>query len=273
MGTHKTILFAILLLGVPVVAQERPPAQAAASQTATRKHNLMPTPAVLRFLPGSLNIDSSFSVAVDGFSDDRLRSAIDRASRRLGNQVGFEINRKVSTDSATATLVVKCQGAGKAVPALDENESYWLEVSTRQAVLNAPTAVGIIRGLETLLQLLDRDQTGYFIPAVSIQDKPRFPWRGLLVDVARHFEPPEVMKRTLDGMAAVKLNVLHWHLTDDQGFRVESRRYPELARQGSDGLYYTQDQVREIISYARDRGIRVVPEFDMPGHITSWLVS
>jgi hexosaminidase len=233
----------------------------------------MPTPAVVRFLPGSLNIDNSFNVAVDGFSDERLKSAIDRACRRLGNHVGFEINRKVSTDPATATLVVKCQAAGKAVPAVDENESYWLEVSTRQASLNAPTVVGIIRGLETFLQLLDRDQTGYFIPAVSVQDKPRFPWRGLLVDVARHFEPPEVMKRTLDGMAAVKLNVLHWHLTDDQGFRVESRRYPELAKLGSDGLYYTQDQVREIIAYARDRGIRVVPEFDMPGHITSWLVS
>ena len=268
MGTHKTTLFAILLLGVPVVAQERPPAQ-----VATRKHNLMPTPAVLRFLTGSLNIDSSFNVAVDGFSDDRLKSAIDRACRRLGNQVGFEINRKVSTDPATATLVIKCQGAGKAVPAVDENETYWLEVTTRQAALNAPTVVGIIRGLETFLQLLDHDQTGYFIPSVSIQDKPRFQWRGLLVDVARHYEPPEVMKRTLDGMAAVKLNVLHWHLTDDQGFRVESHRYPELAKMGSDGLFYTQDQIREIITYARDRGIRVVPEFDMPGHITSWLVS
>jgi hexosaminidase len=233
----------------------------------------MPAPAVLRFLTGSLNIDSSFNVAVDGFSDDRLRSAIERACRRLGNQVGFEINRKVSNDSATATMVIKCQGAGKAVAAVDENESYWLEVSTRQAVLNAPAAVGIMRGLETFLQLLDRDQTGYFVPAASIQDKPRFPWRGLLVDVARHFEPPDVMKRTLDGMAAVKLNVLHWHLTDDQGFRVESRRYPELAKMGSDGLYYTQDQIREVIAYARDRGIRVVPEFDMPGHITSWLVS
>src|SRR5215831_16484346 len=268
MRTHKAMLFGILLIGVTALGQDRPSAQPAA-----RKHNLMPTPAVLRFLPGSLNIDSSFNVAVDGFSDDRLRSTIDRACKRLGNQVGFEINRKVSTDSATATLVIKCQGPGKSVPAVDENESYWLEVSTRQAILNAPTAVGIIRGLETFIQLLDRDQTGYFIPSVSIQDKPRFPWRGLLVDVARHFEPPEVMKRTLDGMAAVKLNVLHWHLTDDQGFRVESHRYPELARMGSDGLYYTQDQIREIISYARDRGIRVVPEFDMPGHITSWLVS
>ena len=76
------------------------------------------------------------------------------------------------------------------------------------------------------------------------------------------------MKRTLDGMAAVKLNVLHWHLTDDQGFRVESQRFPKLTELGSDGLYYTQDQVRDVVAYARERGIRVVPEFDMPGHTT-----
>ncbi len=82
----------------------------------------------------------------------------------------------------------------------------------------------------------------------------------------------EVLKRNLDAMAAVKLNVLHWHLTEDQGFRIESKRFPKLHQMGSDGLYYTQDQAREIIAYARARGIRVVPEFDMPGHATSWLV-
>src|SRR5260370_2743573 len=169
MRTHKAILSGILLLAMPAMGQERPSAQ-----SPIKKHNLMPVPAVLRFLPGSLVIDSSLSVAVVGFSDDRLRSAIDRACRRLGNQVGFEINRKVSTDSATATLIIKCQSAGKPVPGVDENESYWLEVSTRQGILNAPTAVGLIRGLETFLQLLDRDQTGYFIPAGSIPDKPRF---------------------------------------------------------------------------------------------------
>jgi hexosaminidase len=84
--------------------------------------------------------------------------------------------------------------------------------------------------------------------------------------------PIEVVKRNLDGMAAVKLNVFHWHLSDDQGFRIESKRFPRLQQQGSDGNFYTQDQVREVIAYARDRGIRVVPEFDMPGHATSWFV-
>src|SRR2546423_3937671 len=83
----------------------------------------------------------------------------------------------------------------------------------------------------------------------------------------------EVLKRNLDAMAAVKLNVFHWHLTEDQGFRVESKKFPKLTSLGSDGLFYRQDQAREIIAYARDRGIRVMPEFDIPGHSTSWLVA
>jgi hexosaminidase len=93
-----------------------------------------------------------------------------------------------------------------------------------------------------------------------------------LIDVSRHFIPIDVLKRNLDGMAAVKMNVLHWHLSDDQGFRVESKRFPKLHEMGSEGLYYTQDEIREFTAYARDRGIRVVPEFDIPGHSHSWFV-
>jgi hexosaminidase len=110
------------------------------------------------------------------------------------------------------------------------------------------------------------------LPAVTIRDQPRFRWRGLLIDVARHYQPIEVLKRNLDAMAAVKLNVFHWHLTENQGFRIESRKFPKLHQMGSDGLYYTQEQAREIVAYAAERGIRVVPEFDMPGHSTAWLV-
>jgi hexosaminidase len=110
------------------------------------------------------------------------------------------------------------------------------------------------------------------VPVVTIQDRPRFPWRGLMIDVARHFMPVEVIKRNLDGMAAVKLNVFHWHLSDNQGFRVESKEFPKLQEMGSDGLFYTQDQVRDVIAYAQERGIRVVPEFDVPGHSTAWFV-
>ncbi len=112
----------------------------------------------------------------------------------------------------------------------------------------------------------------YFIHGVEIQDKPRFPWRGLMIDASRHFMPVDVIKRNLDGMAAVKLNVLHWHLSDDQGFRVECKSFPKLTEMGSDGLYYSQAQIKDIIKYADDRGIRIVPEFDLPGHSTSWFV-
>src|SRR5919107_1717797 len=161
---------------------------------------------------------------------------------------------------------------GHAVPSVEEDESYTLDVTDKQAALRAPTVVGALRGLETFLQLLAGDREGFYVPAVQINDKPRFRWRGLLIDIGRHYEPPEVLKRNLDAMAAVKMNVLHWHLTEDQGFRIESKKFPKLHQMGSDGNYYTQEQARDIIAYAAARGIRVVPEFDMPGHATSWLV-
>jgi hexosaminidase len=178
----------------------------------------------------------------------------------------------LDTDAARATLVVEAQGPGQAVQSETEDESYTLDVSATQAVLRAPTVVGVLRGLETFLQSVDGDRAGFYLPVVAIQDRPRFPWRGILIDVGRHFEPVEVIERNLDAMAAVKLNVLHWHLSEDQGFRVESRRFPKLHELGSDGLFYTQAEVRAVVAYARDRGIRVVPEFDVPGHSTAWFV-
>jgi hexosaminidase len=132
--------------------------------------------------------------------------------------------------------------------------------------------VGVLRGIETFLQLVALDAQGFGAPGVRIEDHPRFYWRGLLIDVARHWMPEDVLKRNLNAMAAVKLNVLHLHLTDDQGFRVESKKYPNLQEMGSDGHYYTQGQIAELVAYARDRGIRIVPEIEMPGHSTSWYV-
>ena len=163
-------------------------------------------------------------------------------------------------------------GPGQTIQSVDEDESYSLDISSSGVRLHAATVVGAMHGLETLQQLIQTDATSYFLPAVSIQDTPRFRWRGLMIDCGRHFMPIEVLKRTLDGMAAVKLNVFHWHLSEDQGFRMESRAFPRLTQLGSDGLFYTQEQAREIVEYARDRGIRVVPEFDMPGHTTAWFV-
>jgi hexosaminidase len=176
------------------------------------------------------------------------------------------------TDSAGATLVIQCAAGTKEVQELGEDESYRLEIGNSGARLTAPTTLGVMRGLQTFLQLVQTTGQGLAVPAVSIDDSPRFPWRGLMIDVNRHFIPLDVLKRNLDGMAAVKLNVFHWHLSDNQGFRVESKKFPKLQEMGSDGLYYTQNEVRDLIAYARERGIRVVPEFDMPGHSTAWFV-
>jgi hexosaminidase len=140
------------------------------------------------------------------------------------------------------------------------------------AKLTAPNPLGILHGLQTFLQLLETTGKGFAVPAVTIKDEPRFAWRGLLIDVSRHFIPLDVLKRNLDGMAAVKMNVMHWHLSDDQGFRVESKQFPKLHEMGSEGLFYTQDEIREFLAYAHDRGIRVLPEFDIPGHSRSWFV-
>lgn len=232
----------------------------------------MPVPASVQFKTGRLAITKSFSVATRGHADERLLSGIARIVRRLEGRTVLELPLEPSSDANSAALVVECKGPGEAVPSVEEDESYSLEVTDRQAVLSASTVVGALRGLETFLQLVEGDRQGFFIPAVKINDAPRFRWRGLLIDVGRHYEPLEVLKRNLDAMAAVKLNVLHWHLTEDQGFRIESKKFPKLTALGSDGLFYTQTEAREIIAYARERGIRVVPEFDIPGHSTSWLV-
>lgn len=263
----KSFAIALLLLCAFRIAAQQPD-----SAMPVIQHRLMPVPASVQFQTGRLKIDAAFTVAIDGYTDARLEGAIFRASRCLEGRTGFEFSRTAKGDKQTSPLLVQCQAAGSIVPSVREDESYTLDVTDKQAVLKAPTVVGVLRGLETFLQLLEGDREGYFIPGVSIQDKPRFQWRGLLIDAGRHFEPVEVIKRNLDGMAAVKLNVLHWHLTEDQGFRVETKRFPRLYQMGSDGLFYTQEQIRDVIAYARDRGIRVMPEFDLPGHATSWLV-
>ena len=256
-------LLVILLCAVVAKAQEATP---------TPKHNLMPVPASVKFHRERLAVNDSFKVATRGHADDRLRAGIFRFMKRLEGRTVLTLAPGFAQDDQMTQLVVHCEGPGHSLPSVKENESYSIDITSRQVMLKAPTVVGALRGLETLLQLLDADRTGYFFPGVQIEDRPRFPWRGLLIDVARHFSTMEVLKRNLDAMAAVKLNVFHWHLTEDQGFRVESKKFPKLHQLGSDGNYYTQEQIKEIIAYARDRGIRVVPEFDIPGHSTSWLV-
>jgi hexosaminidase len=235
--------------------------------------NLMPWPAKISAGQGSLAIDQSFRVALTGYREPRLHAAAVRLIAHLALQTGIPFTTEIAQEPAQATLAIHCDRAGESVQKLGEDESYRLEVTPKQALLSAGNPLGVLRGLESFLQLVEAGPRGFSATAGIIEDKPRFPWRGLHLDVSRHWMPVPVVKRNLDGMAAVKLNVFHWHLSDDQGFRVESKRYPKLQELGSDGHYYTQEQVREVIAYARERGIRVVPEFDIPGHSTSWVVA
>ena len=262
------ILAVIFTVFNSISAQEN---DSAALQTARR--SLMPVPASVNWKSGRLPVTKSFAAAVRGQTDERLKSYVSRVLRRLEGRTVLEMPRELSNDSAGAQLLIETQSTGNAVPKLGDDESYNLEINDRQVKITAPNTVGAMRGLETFLQLLESDAGGFYFPAVSISDKPRFAWRGLMIDSARHFQPLEVIRRNLDAMAAVKLNVLHWHLTDDQGIRVEIKKLPEFHLKGSDGDFYTQDEIRGIIKYAADRGIRVMPEFDMPGHATAWLVA
>jgi hexosaminidase len=236
--------------------------------------SLMPVPAGVTWSDGTCRVDSTFTVSIRGDASDRLYRAASRMLRRVTGRTGLFVTQAYVTRQDAdldALMEIRVEQPGNVV--LYEDESYRLQIEPEQIKLDARTDLGAMHGMETVLQLLSADKKGYFLPAVMIDDAPRFPWRGLMIDACRHFMPVEVVKRNLDGMTAVKLNVLHWHLTEDQGFRVESKVFPKLQELGSDGLYYTQDQIRDIISYAADRGIRVVPEFDLPGHATSWLVA
>jgi hexosaminidase len=229
--------------------------------------NLMPMPASVQPGTGQLPINQSFSVAVTGTHDASLDDEVRRFETQLSRQTGIPFRPK---PGATPALTIHADHGREAVQKLGEDESYELTVADSGAKLTAPTTLGAMRGLQTFLQLVQITPTGFAAPGVTIKDQPRFAWRGLLIDVSRHFIPLDVLKRNIDGMAAVKMNVLHWHLSDDQGFRVESKKFPKLTQAGSDGQFYTQDEIREFINYAHDRGIRVMPEFDMPGHTRSW---
>jgi hexosaminidase len=240
----------------------------AAAQSPSRL-NLMPMPANVQQGSGQLSITPSFSVAITGSRDAALDLGVQRFQTQLSRQTGIPF--RPSSGSAP-TLTVHADHGREAVQKLGEDESYELTVTASNAQLNAATTLGVLHGLQTFLQLVQITPTGFAAPVVAIKDQPRFPWRGLLIDVSRHFIPVDVIKRNIDGLAAVKMNVLHWHLSDDQGFRAESKKFPKLTGMGSDSLFYTQEEIRGVIAYAHDRGIRVVPEFDMPGHSRSWVI-
>ena len=259
----------ILIILICIYAQ-----QISSQHKLSEKFNLMPWPKEISENNQKLIISQNFTIGVPDVKNQRIFKATTNFLRRLSGRTGIFIDNGFAvnnSEKAQHSLVLKYEKIGKL--ALHEDESYQLTINNSQITINAATDIGAIRGLETVLQLTNNTKENYYFEGVNIKDSPRFPWRGLMIDVARHFQPVDVIKRNLDAMASVKMNVFHWHLTDDQGFRVQINSRPKLHELASDGDYYTQNQIKEVVAYAADLGIRVVPEFDVPGHASSWLTA
>ncbi|GGO70095.1 family 20 glycosylhydrolase [Bowmanella pacifica] len=244
-----------LLLASLIYAGLSTPSLAAQSSPA-----LMPYPASLQQQQGRFVIPQALNWSVTGLSDTRVALLKTQLQQGLATQL-------VDGDKNLALHIQVENPTTSTYPKLGEDESYRLSIDAQGIKIEAPTALGALRAAQTLRQLAFA-QNGE-LPYVSIQDSPRFPWRGLMVDSARHFMPLDAIYRQLDGMASAKLNVFHWHLTDDQGWRLASKAYPKLQELASDGLFYTQQEIQQVVEYARQLGIRVVPEFDVPGHATA----
>jgi hexosaminidase len=244
------------------------------AQLKTDALHLMPWPQSINGTNGTFSLDKNFKVNITGKPNSRIFARTTQFLRRLDGRTGLFFNQGLISkinEYPSAQLQINCTTSGKI--GVYEDESYTLEINSNKITINATSDLGALHALESLLQLLQNNSASYYFPTVVISDFPRFTWRGLMIDVARHFQPVDVIKRNLDAMAAVKMNVFHWHLTDDQGWRIEIKKHPKLTQLGSDGDYYTQDQIKDIVKYADERGIMVVPEIDVPGHASALLAA
>lgn len=227
---------------------------------------LMPLPASLKLTGDEFVLTPEFGATVQGPEDELVTKAVNRFMERTAVSTGqkFQANGKgLEVFYITATSPVQ---------PVQIDESYTLNIDEDRITIEATTGYGVLRALESLSQLLKKEDSGRFLwPTLKIDDHPRYGWRGLMIDVCRHWIPKEIILRNIEAMAAVKMSVLHLHLSDYQGFRVESKVFPKLHELGSAGNYYTQNDIKDIVAFASERGIRVVPEFDMPGHATSFL--
>lgn len=236
--------------------------------------NLMPWPQQISLGNGAFIVTSDFTINVNKKPTKRIEVATTKFLRRLSNRTGVFLKNGFAfynNLNSIPSLNITYNAVGKLE--INQDESYKLTVSPTKISITSATDIGVIYALETLLQTLTNNKDYYYFPTLTIHDFPRFTWRGIMIDAARHFMPVEVIKRNLDAMASVKMNVFHWHLSDDQGFRIESKTHPELQKLASDGLFYTQNQIKDIVNYASNRGIRVIPEIDVPGHATAILTA
>ncbi|WP_158880924.1 family 20 glycosylhydrolase [Rhodanobacter sp. L36] len=245
---------------------------------------LLPMPAQIQFATGSLSVADGASIVIpahDAATRDTAQYLVDLLARTRG------LHLKIKTGPASRGAIVLSREADAPVAQM---EGYTLDVTPAGIRINARDAAGLFYGAITLSQLLtpDAKHGAVSLAAMHISDQPRFAWRGLMLDSARHFQSVADVERLLDQMAQHKLNVFHWHLTDDQGWRIQIKRYPELTRIGAwrtlpgagrdgepmrYGGFYTQDDIRKVVAFASVRHITVVPELDMPGHAQAAVAS
>ncbi len=263
----------------------------AQTTTASWKNTLIPQPVSVTTGNGSLILPGNLTITTSQQED--VKRIADRLSKQLATKTNKVVVKTSAATVATAKNIHLTLSNDKSLP----KEGYRLKVTTSGVTLSAATPAGIFYGVQTLLQLLpaeveatdkNQKQAAWKIPLVTIEDYPRFGWRGLMLDVSRHFFTKEEVKRYIDDMVKYKFNLLHWHLTDDQGWRLEIKSYPKLTEVGAwrvnktgrfgffskpepdepkdYGGFYTQEDVKEIIQYARERFVDILPEIDVPGH-------
>lgn len=262
MGTIKKFCFLLLFVF------------ASHAQIKKEQLNVMPWPQQITTSDAVFLLSKNFKINCNATADSRIYKGATQFLRRLDERTGLFFTQDFinkPNEFPEAELQINCVRKGK--NELSEDESYHLSVLSNKIVITANTDLGALHALETLSQMVQNNGSEFYFPAVEIEDNPRFAWRGLMIDAARHFIPVEVIKRNLDGMAAMKMNIFHWHLADNQGWRVEIKKYPQLTTLASDGSFYTQEEIKAVVQYADEKGIMVVPEIDVPGHASALLTA
>lgn len=282
MNALKILMMAVLIfsMGSDTNAQDH-----------LRQFSIFPEPEIIKTTPGNFKLNSATAILYDG-AHDELKSIADRLSAQLKSKLSAKLPlRKLTGASGTNQIVLKLSeklsGLG--------NEGYVMDITSGRIVITAKLPQGCFYGVQTLLQLLPVNPGNtVVIPGLHIEDQPRFSWRGTMLDVSRHFYTVDQVKKYIDFLAAYKLNTFHWHLTDNQGWRIEIKKYPLLTSVGAwrkrsmaghfeeqperfdsvpHGGFYTQEDIKEVVAYAQKRYVTVVPEIDLPGHCSAALAA
>lgn len=247
----------VLLFSVPLSAQN------------FEKISIVPQPAKLELTKGAFAFDGGTKILIE--QNDETVKLANLLAGTIKNLSGLQIqitNSAEGDPKNSVRIIID--------PAIQNTEEYYLSIKPDAITIKSNTGAGIFYALQTLFQLFPVElKNELTVPCLEIKDSPRFKWRGVHLDVCRHFFPVEFVKKYIDVLAMYKMNTFHWHLTEDQGWRIEIKKYPKLTEVGAwrkeaDGKlyggFYTQDQVREIVGYAKEKYITVVPEIEMPGH-------